>query len=196
MPAGRLVILNGAPRAGKSSIARALQQLAAVPWINLGVDVVVAATPERLRPGIGLRPGGERPDLEAFVATSYAALFDSHAAHLRAGLNVVADLGIHDDYSRPLGIYADALARLAGLDVLWVGVACPIEVIMARRNADPRGGHYVAGDGVPDPVRRWQQAVHAGKRYDLVVDGGSAPPAEGAAAILAALKRQMPRATR
>ena len=133
---------------------------------------------------------------EAFVATNYAALFDSHAAHLRAGLNVVADLGIHDDYSRPLGIYADALARLAGLDVLWVGVACPIEVIMARRNADPRGGHYVAGDGVPDPVRRWQQAVHAGKRYDLVVDGGSAPPAEGAAAILAALERQMPRATR
>jgi chloramphenicol 3-O phosphotransferase len=196
MPAGRLVILNGAPRAGKSSIARALQQLAAVPWINLGVDVVVAATPERFRPGIGLRPGGERPDLEAFVATNYAALFDSHAAHLRAGLNVVADLGIHDDYSRPLGIYADALARLAGLDVLWVGVACPIEVIMARRNADPRGGHYVAGDGVPDPVRRWQQAVHAGKRYDLVVDGGSAPPAEGAAAILAALERQMPRATR
>ena len=47
MPAGRLVILNGAPRAGKSSIARALQQLAAVPWINLGVDVVMAATPER-----------------------------------------------------------------------------------------------------------------------------------------------------
>jgi len=62
---GRIVLLNGAPRAGKSSIARALQ--ARGDWLALGVDAMMAMTPERLLPGIGLRPGGEKPELEDFV---------------------------------------------------------------------------------------------------------------------------------
>jgi len=189
MPFGRLVILNGAPRSGKSSIAGALQQAAPGPWLNLGVDAIMAATPARFRPGIGLRPGGERPDLEPFVKAGYAALFDSHAAHLRAGLDVVADLGLHEGYSAPLGIYEDALRRLAGLDVLWVGVTCPLDVIMARRNAD-QSGRYAAGDTAPAPVRRWQAAVHAGKRYDLEIDTSHTTPADAAAAILAALAQR------
>ena len=76
-----------------------------------------------------------------------------------AGLNVVADLGIHDGYSRPLDIWGELERRLAGLPLLRVGVACPVEIIMARRNADPQGGHYVGGDGVPAPVARMQAAI-------------------------------------
>jgi chloramphenicol 3-O phosphotransferase len=186
MPAGRLVILNGAPRSGKSSIAAALQQAAPGPWLNLGVDAMLAATPARFRPGIGLRPGGERPDLEPFVKAGYAALFDSLAAHVKAGLDVVADLGLHEAYSTPLGLYEGALRRLDGLDVLWVGIICPIEVIMARRNADT-SGRYAAGETVPAPVQRWQDAVHADKRYDLEIDTSRTAPAEAAATILAAL---------
>jgi chloramphenicol 3-O phosphotransferase len=181
-----LVILNGAPRSGKSSIAAALQQAAPGPWLNLGVDAMLAATPARFRPGIGLRPGGERPDLEPFVKAGYAALFDSLAAHVKAGLDVVADLGLHEAYSTPLGLYEGALRRLDGLDVLWVGIICPIEVIMARRNADT-SGRYAAGETVPAPVQRWQDAVHADKRYDLEIDTSRTAPAEAAATILAAL---------
>lgn len=44
---GQIVILNGAPRSGKSSIARAVQSTFEEPWINLGVDGVMRATPER-----------------------------------------------------------------------------------------------------------------------------------------------------
>src|SRR5260221_123979 len=99
---GRIIILNGAPRAGKSSIAAAIQESFDGIWVNLGVDASIAMTPPRHRPGIGLRPGGERPDLEPVVQQLYAALFDSIAAHSRLGLNVVSDLGIHDGYSRPL----------------------------------------------------------------------------------------------
>jgi chloramphenicol 3-O phosphotransferase len=186
MPAGRLVILNGAPRSGKSSMAAALQQAGPGPWLNLGVDALMAAAPARFQPGIGLRPGGERPDLEPFVKAGYAALFDSLAAHVRTGLDVVADLGLHEGYSTPLGLYEDALRRLAGLDVLWVGIVCPIEVIMARRNADT-SGRYAAGETVPAPVVRWQEAVHAGKRYDLEIDTSRTAPAEAAAMILTAL---------
>lgn len=155
--------------------------------MNFGVDAMMAITPERFRPGIGLRPGGERPDLEPAVAGLYIGLFEAIAGFSRNGVNVVSDLGIHDFYSRPLGVWAAMERRLAGLPLLRVGVTCPIETIMARRNADPQGGFYAAGEGVPEPVRRWQEAVHAGKTYDLTVDTGAMSPQECAAIIQARL---------
>lgn len=184
---GRIVVLNGAPRSGKSSIVAAMQERGA--WLNLGVDVFSHSLPEALRPGIGLRPGGERPELEPAVERLYLALYDSLAAHARQGFDVVADLGHHDDYARPLGILPQCARRLAGLPALLVGVTCPVDVIMARRNADPRGGFYVAGEGVPAPVRRWQDAVHRPGIYDLAVDTRAMTPGQCAEAVLAALDR-------
>jgi chloramphenicol 3-O phosphotransferase len=189
---GRIVILNGVPRAGKSSIARAI--VAGIPgnWVNLGVDAMAAGLPEALRPGIGLRPGGERPDLEPEVVRLYAELYDDIASRARAGFDVVVDVGHHDWYSRPLGILEASAQRLSGLDVLFVGVRCPIELIMARRNADPQGGYYAAGEGVPEPVARWQDAVHQPGIYDLEVDTGAMTPeqcAEAIATVLASAPR-------
>ena len=184
---GRIVILNGAPRSGKTSIAKAMQQELDGNWINLGVDAQNASLPEALRPGIGLRPGGERPDLEPVVQRLYAALYESIAAHARQGFNVVADVGHHDAYSTPLGILPDCARLLAGLDALFVGVRCPIEIIMARRNADPQGGFYAAGETVPEPVRRWQEAVHVPGIYDLEVDTATMTAADCVAAIAQAL---------
>ena len=184
---GRIVILNGVPRSGKSSIARALQGRDA-GWINLGVDAFMAATPEYLRPGIGLRPGGERPDLEPQVQRLYGALFAAIAGMARSGADVVSDLGLHDGYSRPLGIVELMRATLAGLPLLLVGVRSPIDVIMARRNADPQGGFYAAGEGVPAPVQRWQDSVHRDMTYDLEVDTGVMSPEDCVEVILAKLR--------
>ena len=181
---GRVVILNGAPRAGKSSIAAALQ--ARGDWINLGVDAQMRTLPPSLMPGIGLRPGGEKPELEPRLPGMFAALYDSIAAHARHGFDVVADLGHHDGYSRSLGILPACARQMSGLDVLFVGVRCPVEIIMARRNADP-GGFYVGGEGVPAPVRRWQDAVHVPGIYDLEVDTSVMTPEDCAVAIEQAL---------
>ncbi|WP_165962812.1 chloramphenicol phosphotransferase CPT family protein [Occultella glacieicola] len=139
-----VVILNGVPRSGKSSIVEAIQDTYERPWLNLGVDIFQAATPARHRPGIGLRPGGERPDLEPFVVVAYRAMFAAIAEHLRQGLDVVADVGLHDDYSVPLGIQREAASILQGLDVLYVGVRCPDEVVRQRRR-DTWGGTGVTG---------------------------------------------------
>ena len=185
---GRIVILNGAPRSGKSSIAKAMQDSLPGHWINLGVDAQNRSLPEALMPGIGLRPGGERPELEPVVVRLYLALYEAIAAHARQGFDVVADLGHHDVYSRPLGILPACARLLAGQDVLFVGVHCPIGETMARRNADPQGGFYAAGAGVPEPVRRWQEAVHVPGIYDLVVDTGSMSPEQCVAAIARALQ--------
>lgn len=179
---GSIVVLNGAPRSGKSSIVRAIQDSFDGTWVNLGVDIYRTATPQ-LGPGIGLRPGGERADLEPLLPGLYAALYDSIAGHSRLGLNVVADFGHHDFYSRPLGILPDCARRLSGLPALFIGIRCPIEVIMARRNAESRDGFYETGSVAPITVIRWQEAVHRPGIYDLELDTSTLSPAEGAAAI-------------
>ncbi|KRB49964.1 chloramphenicol phosphotransferase [Rhizobium sp. Root708] len=186
--AGQIVILNGAPRSGKSSIAKAIQEHFDGPWMNLGVDAYNGMTPERYLPGIGLRPGGERPDLEEMVPFFYAALYESIAIHAGLGLNIVADLGHHDSYSQPLGILADCARRLEGLPVLFVGVRCPIEVIMKRREIVEPGREtlYVRGgetDAIPQQVRLWQKEVHIPGIYDMELDTGVLTPAECAEAI-------------
>ncbi|MBN8999420.1 MAG: chloramphenicol phosphotransferase [Rhizobiales bacterium] len=171
---GRIVVLNGAPRSGKSSIVAALQSDPNGIWINLGVDAHMAhMLPKRLLPGIGLRPGGERPDLEPVLPALYAALYESIAAHSRLGLDVVVDVGHHDDYGESLDMLADAARRLEGLPALLVGIRCPLDVIMERRRTSAGDRGYLVAEedgGVPLPVRRWQEAVHRPGIYDLEVD--------------------------
>lgn len=182
---GRVVILNGAPRSGKSLLARAIQAEVAGAWLNLGVDNQMASLPPHLMPGIGLRPGGERPDLEPDVVRLYQLLFDTIRLSAQAGFDIIADLGMHEDYSAPLGIFERARQTVGPLRPLLVGVDCPIEEIMRRRNAAPNPAlvHYLGGETPPPPVKRWQEAVHAGKRYDLRLDMGTLSPADGAAQV-------------
>jgi chloramphenicol 3-O phosphotransferase len=180
--AGRIIVLNGTPRSGKSSIAAVIQETFAGVWMNLGVDRFMQMTPARLRPGIGLRPGGERPDLEPLVQVLYAAMYESIAAHSRLGLNVVVDVGHHDGYAEPRRILPDCARRLGGLPALLVGVRCPLATIMERRRAT---GWTEAGPEapVPPPVLRWQEAVHTPGIYDLEVDTGQMTP-EACAALI------------
>jgi chloramphenicol 3-O phosphotransferase len=178
--AGRIVVLNGAPRSGKSSIAAVIQETFDGPWMNIGVDIARSMTPARYQPGVGLRPGEEAHAAASFVPVFYAALYDSIAAHSRAGVNVVADFGHHD-----AEILFDCARRLAGLPALLVGVRCPIEVVIERRKAAPPGSYVTESpDGsVPGPVRRWQRDVHVPGVYDLEVDTSVLSPKQCADAI-------------
>ncbi len=169
---GEIVILNGTPRSGKSSIAAAIQEAFDGPWMNLGVDAVKEAmTPQRYQPGIGLRPGEPDHPVAPLVPVFYAALYESIAAHSRLGLNIVADTVHHDAV-----ILADCARRLAGLPVLFVGVRCPLAVVEARELA--RADRSAKG------VVRWQfERVHAHGSYDLEVDTSVASPLECAERI-------------
>lgn len=175
---GTAVMLNGAPRSGKSSIASAIQQIADEPWMNLGADRFIETTPAKFRPGIGLRPagianrpGGERPDLEPLIPTMYAALYESIAVHLRKGLNVVADVAHHDDYATLGGILYDCAKRLNGLEAYFVGVRCPVDVVWRRRRETWLKEEDIPADApVPDLVRIWNREVHNPGIYDLEVD--------------------------
>ncbi len=184
---GQIVVLNGAPRSGKSTLAKAIQDTGPGIWVNLGVDAWMLATSEHLRPGIGLRPGGERPDLEAAVAALYAELYESIAANAHLGMSVAVDVGHHESYSRPLGVLADCARRLAGLPVLWVGVRCSLDVIWQRRARSWNQPLESANAELRAAVERWQQSVHAHGAYDLEVDTSTMAPRECAEVIAARL---------
>lgn len=173
---GQIVILNGAPRSGKSSIVAEIQATFESVWMNIGVDRSMQMTPAQYRPGIGLRPGGERPDLEPLVVVLYAALYEAISAHSRLGLNVAVDVGHHDGYSAPRRILPACARCLTGLPVLFVGVRCPLETIMERRRATGWHAELPADAEPPAPVRLWQEAVHQPGVYDLEVDTSALSP--------------------
>ena len=180
---GQIIILNGVPRSGKSSLAAEIQATFDGLWMNLGVDRLMQATPARYLPSIGLRPGGERPDLEPLVALLYGALYESIAACSRLGLNVVADVGHHDSYAMPRRILFESARRLKGLPVLFVGVRCPVEVIMERRRKTGWNQDNTLGSPVPPPVLLWQREVHIPGIYDLEINTSQANPRECAEII-------------
>ena len=121
---GRIVVLNGAPRTGKSSIADVLVQHG---WRGLGVDSVVRDVDEALRPSIGLRPGGERPDLEPHVRERYRVLFDEGGRLADSGDDVVVDVGLHADYAEPFDAWELAHEVLGSAEAWWIAVDCPLD---------------------------------------------------------------------
>ena len=149
-------------------------------WINLGVDVARAMTPQVLQPGVGLRPGENDHPAATAVPILYSALWESVAAHARLGLNVVVDVGLYD-----IDIAADAAGRLDGIPVLFVGVRCDLETIMQRRRSAEARVYTAAPEGepVPEPVLRWQREVHTHWTYDLDLDASAHTPDECAAEI-------------
>jgi chloramphenicol 3-O phosphotransferase len=74
-------------------------------------------------------------------------------------------------------ILFDSARRLRGFPVLFVGVRCPLTVILERR----RGTGYLAPDSadtvVPLPVQRWQDSVHRPGIDDLEVATALLTPA-------------------
>lgn len=109
----------------------------------------------------------------------YGALFEAVAAHARRGLDVVVDVGLHDSYSKPLGIHSLCARQVDGLPVLFVGVRCPIEVIWHRRKESWGQDVATADDSLRAAVERWQGDVHpATVAYDLEVDTSVLTPAQ------------------
>ena len=138
------------------------------------------ATPPRYQPGIGLRPGYSDHAAAATRPALYAGWYESIAAESRAGLNVAAEFGHHD-----AAILADCARRLDGLPALFVGVRCPIDVILERR--------ALTGKPVdPEPVQLWQERVHAPGSTTSRSTPRCSAPGECAAAIRRRLDDRAP----
>jgi chloramphenicol 3-O phosphotransferase len=156
----QVIVLNGGSSAGKSSIARALQDILPGLWLTFGTDVLAEALPGRghdPKSGLVLEPDGTitvKPEYRAVEEAWYR------------GLAVMAGRGallILDEVFLLGGAGQQRLRGLLGdLDVLWAGVHCDPLVAARREAARP--------DRVPGMAMHQAVAVHAGVAYDIEVD--------------------------
>jgi len=156
----QVIVLNGGSSSGKTSIARALQEILPGQWLTFGVDVLAEALPGRgedPRSGLVLEPDGTvtvRPAFRAIQDIWYRGL----AAMARHGAFLILD-----EVLLTGGAGQQRLrAMLDGLDVLWAGVHCDPLVASGREAARP--------DRVQGMAMRQAVTVHAGVAYDVEVD--------------------------
>ena len=174
----RIVLLNGAGSAGKSSIARALQTITIEPFLHVQMDTFMEMLPEAYRDhpdGFAYEtvPDDGRPLV--IIRTGPVG-----ARNLRGMRHAVAAMAeqrnnlIVDDVmlGSTAAEYAELLSRFG---VFTVGVFAPLDVLEAReRHRDDR----LIG------LARWQyDRVHEGMKYDLEIDTATATPMECAERI-------------
>lgn len=104
----------------------------------------------------------------------------------------MADVGHHDAYSVPRGILPACARQLDGLPVLFVGLRCPLDVILQRRRATGYLASAPDETEAPLPVQRWQEAVHQPDSYDLELDTALLSPEACAEQIWQHLQADQP----
>lgn len=179
MQSGRIIVLNGTSSAGKSSIARALQDTMDEPYAHLLIEAFLPRLPARYLSGD--HPDGirveEMPDGGRFVVSGalgermVAGFYAAVAAVSRAGNNVIVDTLMGDPFDA-----AECALHFSELDVLVVGVHCPLAILEEREQA--------RGDRIPGLARGELTRVHRYAVYDLEIDTSENSPQECAAAII------------
>lgn len=178
--AARIIILNGVGSVGKTSIAKALQEITATPFLHVSMDVFC----DMLPPAYFDHPDGMRfvtgeSDGKPSVVIHSGPVMDRLMDGMRRSVAALAASGndlIVDDVM--LSNEPDEYRRvMAPYSVHWVGVKASLEVLEAREKA--RGDRLIG-------LARWQfDRVHAGRQYDLEIDTGNITPAAAAGLIKA-----------
>ena len=173
-----IVLLNGAGSAGKSSIARALQQITAAPFLHVQMDTFIEMLPDALqdhadgfsyetirqdgKPSVVIRTG-------PVGARTLRGMRHAIAAMAGQGNNLIVDDVLCN------GEMPDYLELLSAFDLHLVDVMAPLEVLEAREAQ--------RADRLPG-LARWQYGrVHENIRYDLEVDTSRLTPLECARRI-------------
>ncbi|MDG9716051.1 chloramphenicol phosphotransferase CPT [Streptomyces sp. DH24] len=173
----QVIVLNGGSSSGKTGISRCLQAILPTPWIALGVDDLVARLPPSLTAsgsGIAFGQQGE-VEVGAGFREIEAAWTAGIAAMARAGARVIID----DVFLGGAASQQRTRERLAGLDVLWVGVRCDAETAAGRELA--------RGDRTVGMAASQAEIVHEGVVYDVEVDTSKTEALECARTIAAAV---------
>ncbi len=167
MTHGKIILLNGASSAGKTSIIRELQKTLDEAYLEAGIDKFLFMLPNDYlmkahlwHQVIGYEKD-ENGDLLPKVGDhGHQLIRGMHraiSALAQTGNNVVADHVLLN--SLWLG---DCLDMLDGFDVLFVGVICPIEVLEAREKG--------RGDRTLGQAKGQAGIIHQNCIYDLEVD--------------------------
>jgi chloramphenicol 3-O phosphotransferase len=212
MEQGNIVLLNGTPSAGKTTTARALQQIMEKPYVHTGIDHFLSSVPEQCFAawkGIAPPPadyfllvykgGAARfiPKLEAgesdhglgdFAGLRIGLAGIKLLAGMYRGIAAMAAGGIDvivDDVFHDERVLRAAVDALCDLPVLFVALHVPREVAELRERE--------RGDRGPGGAAAFYDLVHAHGIYDLELDTSVLSPQECALRIKEALQNGSPR---
>lgn len=178
-PLPQVIILNGIGSVGKSTTAKALQAIAAKPFLHVAMDAFLDMLPEKVlghpdglvfeaaqdagKPIVAIRSG---PVLQRAMR----GLRHAVAAMAAQGNNLIVDEVMIEPQTAQE--YRDLLQAF---DFRLVGLFAPLDVLEARERA--RGDRQIG-------LARWQyDRVHRGITYDLELDTAAARPTECARLI-------------
>ena len=189
MKPGLIILLNGTSSSGKTTLATMVQQLRARPIQLMSLDQFRDGMAGRFR-GFNSAPGEPGDDglnivpieRDGQIATDvrFGAYGREVLKGMRRAIAAFARTGndvIVDDVFLVEDALDDYLVAFEGLDVLFVGVRCNLDVIEKRESSRP--GRF------PGTGRTHFESVHAGCRYDIEVDTATMDPRRCAEVVLA-----------
>jgi len=168
MTAGRILLLNGASSAGKSTLARALQSRLPQPFWHWSIDHLLAA---------GVLPRDRIAAGEFDWKTMRPAFFDGFHRTIPALAAAGNDLLV-EHIVESADAMRSLVVLLAPFDVFYVGVRCPLPELERRE--------LERGDRRIGSAREDDASTHGLGEYDVEVDSTLATPDELAADVLRA----------
>lgn len=157
-----VIVLHGPTSAGKSSLARALQDSASIPAFHVALDAFVTMS--------------RRRDMR--TAEEQRQAYHVHCENLRSTLACLADTHfeiIVDFVLRDEVELRDTFRVLANRPMYLVGVRAPLEVLEERERRREDRGTGMAREQSSHPV--------FDRNYDFVIDTSKHSPEDGAVAI-------------
>lgn len=190
MKAGKIILLNGSSSAGKTTIARMMQQLYREPWQHIALDQFRDGMSDRFR-GLNSPPGdsGARGlnvvpverDGDRVTEIRFGDVGRRVLRGMRRSIATFASEGNHvivDDLMFEKSFLLDYLDVLKGLVVTFAGIRCDLAVVNAREAKRP--GRF------PGTATSHFHTVHAHCIYDVEVDTTASTPRQCAQQIMRA----------
>jgi chloramphenicol 3-O phosphotransferase len=174
----QIIVINGVSSAGKTSVARALQTIAAQPFLHVQLDTFMQMLPPSCKVrfegfSLGAHSGAQTSTVvintDAVVMQARRGMRHAVAAMAGQGLGIVID-DLLDEM-----VAAEYRDLLAPFRTCVVGLFAPLDVLEARERS--------RGDRVIGLARSQIDFVHRNIVYDLTIDTSTVSPMHGASTI-------------
>lgn len=193
MSKGKIIILDGCPSAGKTTIAKKIQEQSDEPYLYAGIDVFVHMIPaqwitfsQELTKAAGFEfvlgtDEQGRPSIKLGLGEWGEKLILGYVNAIRglaeAGNNVIADGVI----TKAKWLEYISLS-LKDFDTCFVGLFAPLEVLEERERYRLEPAGQARG--------RFQEVYSLEKSYDLIIDTSKISPDKAAKNILTSMKKK------
>jgi chloramphenicol 3-O phosphotransferase len=154
MDRGHIILLNGTSSSGKTTIAKALQESLSEPYMHISGDHFLDMLPEWFWSPTEQEEAVARMRL---IPAIISGLHRCVVALAESGINLIVDHVLQE-----IEWLEECVENWGRLDVLFVGVRCPLEVAEQReKERDDRN---------MGTARYQYERVHAHGLYDVEVD--------------------------